>query len=62
MKQIAPARSESLFPTASLARGIARTAPGWGWRSRAVMASHGGSIGLKPADQGAAFELRFPAA
>jgi len=28
----------------------------------AVMASHGGSIKLKPTDQGAAFELQFPAA
>lgn len=29
--------------------------------ARAVMASHGGSIRLKPSDQGAAFELQFPA-
>jgi signal transduction histidine kinase len=29
--------------------------------ARAVMASHGGSITLKPTDQGAAFELQFPA-
>ncbi|MCP4618712.1 MAG: HAMP domain-containing protein [Bradyrhizobium sp.] len=29
---------------------------------RAIMASHGGSIRLKPTDQGAAFELLFPAA
>ena len=29
---------------------------------RAIMASHGGSIRLKPTDQGAAFELQFPAA
>ena len=28
----------------------------------AVMASHGGSISLKPTDEGAAFELRFPTA
>ncbi|MGY8668122.1 ATP-binding protein [Bradyrhizobium sp. UFLA05-109] len=30
--------------------------------ARAVMASHGGSIELKPTDEGAAFELQFPAA
>ncbi len=30
--------------------------------ARAVMASHGGSIRLKPTDKGAAFELQFPAA
>jgi two-component system, OmpR family, sensor histidine kinase CreC len=29
---------------------------------RAIMASHGGSIQLKPTEQGAAFELQFPAA
>ena len=29
---------------------------------QAVMASHGGSIRLLPSDQGAAFELQFPAA
>jgi two-component system sensor histidine kinase CreC len=29
---------------------------------RAIMASHGGSIRLKPTEQGAAFELQFPAA
>lgn len=29
--------------------------------ARAVMASHGGPIRLKPTDQGAAFELQFPA-
>jgi signal transduction histidine kinase len=29
---------------------------------RAIMASHGGSIHLKPTDQGVAFELQFPAA
>jgi signal transduction histidine kinase len=29
---------------------------------RAIMASHGGSIRLKPTDQGVAFELQFPAA
>ncbi len=29
---------------------------------RAIMASHGGSIDLKPTDQGVAFELQFPAA
>lgn len=28
--------------------------------ARAVMASHGGSIRLKPTDEGAAFELQFP--
>lgn len=28
--------------------------------ARAVMASHGGSIRLKPADEGATFELQFP--
>jgi signal transduction histidine kinase len=30
--------------------------------ARAVMASHGGSIRLKPTDEGAAFELQFPTA
>ncbi|WP_162131142.1 sensor histidine kinase, partial [Bradyrhizobium yuanmingense] len=30
--------------------------------ARAVMASHGGSIRLKPTDEGAAFELQFPVA
>ncbi|XUJ36178.1 ATP-binding protein [Bradyrhizobium japonicum] len=30
--------------------------------ARAVMASHGGSIRLKPTDEGAAFELQFPIA
>jgi signal transduction histidine kinase len=30
--------------------------------ARAVMASHGGSIKLKPTDEGAAFELQFPIA
>lgn len=30
--------------------------------AKAVMASHGGSIGLLPDDEGAAFELQFPAA
>jgi signal transduction histidine kinase len=30
--------------------------------ARAVMASHGGSIRLRPTDEGAAFELQFPAA
>ena len=30
--------------------------------ARAVMASHGGSIRLKPTDDGAAFELQFPVA
>jgi hypothetical protein len=30
--------------------------------ARAVMASHGGSIELKPTDEGVAFELQFPAA
>ena len=29
--------------------------------ARAVMASHGGSIRLKPSGEGVAFELRFPA-
>jgi two-component system, OmpR family, sensor histidine kinase CreC len=29
---------------------------------RAIMASHGGSIRLKPSEQGTAFELQFPAA
>jgi two-component system, OmpR family, sensor histidine kinase CreC len=29
---------------------------------RAIMASHGGTIRLKPTEQGAAFELQFPAA
>ena len=29
--------------------------------ARAVMASHGGSIRLKPSAEGVAFELRFPA-
>jgi signal transduction histidine kinase len=29
---------------------------------RAIMTSHGGTIGLLPGDDGAAFELRFPAA
>jgi two-component system, OmpR family, sensor histidine kinase CreC len=29
---------------------------------KAVMLSHGGSIRLLPTEQGAAFELRFPAA
>lgn len=29
---------------------------------RAIMASHGGSIALKPTEQGTVFELRFPAA
>jgi signal transduction histidine kinase len=28
---------------------------------QAVMTSHGGSIRLLPSDQGAAFELQFPA-
>ena len=30
--------------------------------ARAVMASHGGSIGLKPSDEDVAFELQFPVA
>jgi two-component system sensor histidine kinase CreC len=30
--------------------------------ARAVMASHGGSIRLKPSEAGVAFELQFPAA
>ena len=30
--------------------------------ARAVMASHGGSIRLRPTDEGAAFELQFPVA
>lgn len=30
--------------------------------AHAVMASHGGSLRLKPVDQGAAFELQFPVA
>jgi signal transduction histidine kinase len=30
--------------------------------ARAVMASHGGSIRLKPTEEGAAFELQFPTA
>lgn len=30
--------------------------------ARAVMASHGGSIRLKPTDAGVAFELQFPVA
>jgi two-component system sensor histidine kinase CreC len=30
--------------------------------ARAVMASHGGSLTLKPTNEGTAFELQFPAA